>query len=183
MTNYQRLEFIGDAVLELYITSKLYEIFPSATEGRLTCLKTSFVNNTFLHLLGKSIDLESYIILADNQSYSDICKEKLVADVLEALIGMNFIIIVIERDVGAIYLEFGIKMVETFLTEVIFVDGESPLAQFWQFGSNTQIEWPKFDSKSFTLYGRLIEIEEKIGIQFHNKFFLVQVSHLMVIYR
>ncbi len=96
MTNYQRLEFLGDSVLDFFITSKLYDIFPrnsssfsvdllEASEGRLSFLKACVVNNTVLAIFGHHLNLQEFVIMAENQLQST--KEKTFADIFEALIG------------------------------------------------------------------------------------------------
>jgi dsRNA-specific ribonuclease len=134
LTNNQRLEFIGDAVLDFVITTKIFPMFPTAPEGRLTCLKSSFVNNSFLALLADRLHLQDFIIVAENQALY-VSTEKTLADAFEAILGiLSNVSYRIITFAAALYLDQGIDEVLQFYTKVLFVDTkDNPLLDFWQF--------------------------------------------------
>lgn len=60
LTHNERLEFLGDAVLELIVTEYLYKTF-DRSEGELTSLRASLVNTESLSLLAQELDLNNYL--------------------------------------------------------------------------------------------------------------------------
>src|SRR5471030_418359 len=60
----QRLEFLGDAVLQLVLTQKLYEDFPAADEGALTKSRAKLVNSSSLAEHARALDLGAHLILS-----------------------------------------------------------------------------------------------------------------------
>lgn len=84
LNTYQRLEFLGDSILEFFISLRLYHIFPYSQEGMLSKLKSCLVCNEFLANLGRTIEIGKYLICIDKE---DSLTDKVIADVLESLIG------------------------------------------------------------------------------------------------
>ena len=60
----ERLEFLGDAVLELAVTEALYHRYPAYTEGQLTPIRAALVNYQMLAAIAREIDLEQFILLS-----------------------------------------------------------------------------------------------------------------------
>lgn len=91
--SYERLEYLGDAILSATIASYLYERFPDEDEGFLTRMRTKLVNGEMLGSLGQKMGLEKHIVISkqvleknDNQvSY------KIVEDLFEAFIGALYL--------------------------------------------------------------------------------------------
>lgn len=95
--NYERLEFLGDALLDLIIGELLYFRFTDATEGELSRLRASFVNKSALARLGKSLNLGALVKLGAGEAKSGgKQRESILADVVEAL-------------VAAVYLDGGLE--------------------------------------------------------------------------
>src|SRR3989344_4501685 len=63
----ERLEFLGDAVLELVVTEYLFEKFPKEPEGKLTALRAALVNYLMLAKIAKEIDLKKYFRLSGGE--------------------------------------------------------------------------------------------------------------------
>jgi ribonuclease-3 len=59
----ERLEFLGDAVLELVVTDKLYNDFPKKTEGDLTDIRSAIVRGKNLALVARKLDFKEYLFL------------------------------------------------------------------------------------------------------------------------
>lgn len=158
LTNYQRLEFLGDSVLEFIISLKLYILFSSSSEGRLSYIKTRFVNNEFLSKLAESIDIQKYIIIKDFD-FKLSQNTKIQADVLESII-------------GAIYLEFGLEKVDNSWLDFLFPH-IGPTKSLWEniLASSTSEEEEKLDVDIIleTPLKFTSEIENKIGIIFQDK--------------
>lgn len=103
----ERLEFLGDAVLELTVTEELYNRFPHYDEGMLTSIRAALVNYQFLALVGASIGLEKAILLSRGEAKdTGRAREVILANAMESLI-------------GALYLDGGYNEVKKFINEWI----------------------------------------------------------------
>ncbi|MFW5868793.1 MAG: ribonuclease III [Armatimonadota bacterium] len=88
----QRLEFLGDAVLDLVFAAHLYEQYPNLPEGDLTRLKAAVVRKSALAAIARRLDLGQYILLGRGEEITGgRNKASLLADVVEALIGAIFL--------------------------------------------------------------------------------------------
>ena len=109
--SYERLEFLGDAVLELTISEHLFMKKPQYSEGQLTKTRAALVNETTLCSAARELGLSEYIILGRGERNSGGAdKPSILADVVEALI-------------GAVYLDGGLDnakmIVHTLLSDSI----------------------------------------------------------------
>src|ERR1700733_2773545 len=87
----QRLEFLGDAVLQLAVTSELYRRFPELPEGRLTILRARLVNKNHLHALAQELGLGDHLILGKGEENSQGRQRgSILADAMEAVLGAVF---------------------------------------------------------------------------------------------
>lgn len=103
----ERLEFLGDAVLELVTTGFLYHTFPQATEGEMTNFRSALVKGKHLAEVAASLQLGTYLYVSRGEEKSGGRKKAyLLANVLEALI-------------GAIYLDRGFQKAHDFIDEFI----------------------------------------------------------------
>ena len=99
----QRLEFLGDAVLQLVVTEALYKLFPDAAEGDLTKLRSRVVSRRALARFAMVIHLGDYVLLGKGEeSTGGRRRLSTLADAFEALI-------------GAIYLDTGRRAAERFI--------------------------------------------------------------------
>jgi ribonuclease-3 len=90
--HYQRLEFLGDAVLGLCATELLYERFPGADEGSLTRLRASLVNAEALAAWAREIDLGAALRLGRGAEASGLREStNVLADVVEALVAVAYL--------------------------------------------------------------------------------------------
>ncbi len=98
--NNERLEFLGDAVLDLIIGEYLFDKFPNVSEGELSKLRASLVNEKGFKKLANSIDLGKYIFIsiAEENNHGR-TKSSICSNAFEALI-------------GAIYLESGLQVAQ-----------------------------------------------------------------------
>ncbi len=99
----QRLEFLGDAVLQLVLTEKLYAHFPAFDEGQLSKSRAKLVNGETLASLGRAVGLGQHLILSrgeDANGGRD--RSSTLADAFEAVL-------------GAIYLDAGLVTVRDFI--------------------------------------------------------------------
>jgi len=101
--NYQRLEFVGDAILEHIITDYIYTTYNNMQEGDMSLLRSNLVRMETLYELSKMIDLEDYILLGNGEDKANgRSKPSLVSDVFEAFI-------------AAIYLDHGFNKAKDFV--------------------------------------------------------------------
>ncbi len=104
----ERLEFLGDAVLELVTTEYLYRNFENP-EGELTNLRSSLVNYRLLAEIAREIGLEDFILLSRGEAKdTGRARQVILANALEALI-------------GAIYLDQHLEMTRNFINQFILV--------------------------------------------------------------
>ena len=88
----ERLEFLGDAVLELAVTENLFNRFPDYPEGQLTSLRAALVNYQTMANAARNIDLGNFILLSRGEA-KDMgrAREVILANAMEALIGAVYL--------------------------------------------------------------------------------------------
>lgn len=102
----ERLEFLGDAVLELVVTEFLYQKYPNP-EGDLTNWRAALVNSEMLAKVSKKIDLNEFLLLSRGEARdTGRARQYILANAVEALI-------------GAIYLDGGYKESKGFISRFI----------------------------------------------------------------
>lgn len=90
--NYERLEFLGDSVLNFTISAELYDRYPGVAEGELTRLRANLVKKGTLALLAREIDLGDFLSLGSGELKSGgFDRDSILADALEAVFGAVFI--------------------------------------------------------------------------------------------
>ncbi len=104
----ERLEFLGDSVLQVLTSVYLYQRFPKYTEGQLTNLRSMVVRTVSLAGVARELDLGKYLQMSRGERDSGgQNNESLLADSIEAVI-------------GALYLDSGLEAVDDFLKEILF---------------------------------------------------------------
>lgn len=103
LENNERLEFLGDAVLELVVTEYLYQKYPKKSEGELTNWRAALVNAKMLGDLAKDLDFNDYLLLSKGETKElGKARQYILANSFESLI-------------GAIYLDQGYKTSQEFI--------------------------------------------------------------------
>ena len=87
-SNNERLEFLGDAILNLYVSEKLYSDFEEIDEGKLTRFKASIVSRENLNLVAENLDISRYINLGKGEKVKG---NSILGNTLEAIIGAIFL--------------------------------------------------------------------------------------------
>jgi len=99
----ERLEFLGDAILELIVTEYLYQKYPKKPEGELTNWRAALVNAKMLSEVSKDLDFNDFLLLSRGEAKElGKARQYILANILEAL-------------VGAIYLDQGLDSCEKFI--------------------------------------------------------------------
>jgi ribonuclease-3 len=108
LESYDRLEFLGDALIGVAVVEHLYHIYPQASEGELTALKSEAVSRRVLARIGLELGLMEHIRVdvGSLRTFNERSRESLCADSLEAV-------------VGAIHLDQGRDVAERFIARVI----------------------------------------------------------------
>lgn len=108
----ERLEFLGDAVLEVVSSDFLYHEYPDMPEGKMTRLRASIVCEPTLALCAKEIDLGSFLLLGKGEIHTGgRYRDSIISDAMEALI-------------GAIYLDGGFANAKEFILKFVLTDIE-----------------------------------------------------------
>ncbi|KKU22450.1 MAG: Ribonuclease 3 [Candidatus Nomurabacteria bacterium GW2011_GWA1_46_11] len=107
LAHNERLEFLGDAVLELSVTDFLYKKYPNHTEGELTALRSALVNAVIISSVAESIGMNDYLLLSKGEAKDrGKARQYILANTYEALI-------------GAIYMDQGYAAADLFITETL----------------------------------------------------------------
>lgn len=113
LKNYERLEFLGDAVLELLSSQFFFERFPDMSEGQMTRLRSSMVCEPALAFCARDLSLNKYILLGKGEEATGGReRDSIISDVMEAVL-------------GAIYLDGGLTAADRFVKTFILSDLEN----------------------------------------------------------
>ena len=151
----ERLEFLGDAVLELIVTEYLFLNYPNP-EGELTNWRSSLVNANTLGDLAEELGIYPYLYLSRGEAKDDNAKARkyILANAMEALI-------------GAIYLDQGLAKTEKFITETVLSKLDHILKKHLYIDPKS-----KFQEKSQELYGTTphYKVMTETGPDHHKRF-------------
>ncbi|MDP2736051.1 MAG: ribonuclease III [bacterium] len=107
LAHNERLEFLGDAVLELVVTEHLYDAYPSEPEGVLTTWRAALVNARMLAEVAKDLNLGDYLLLSRGEAKeAGKARDYILANAVEAFI-------------GSLYLDQGLKTCEKVIGQYI----------------------------------------------------------------
>jgi ribonuclease III len=132
----ERLEFLGDAVLELISTEYLFNKFPERPEGDLTNIRASIVNSVSLADTGEQLEVEKYLYLSHGESRDKSTKARryILANCMEAII-------------GAIYLDQGYEKATEFIEKYFLCKADEIVEKELYLDPKT-----KFQEKSQEMY-------------------------------
>jgi len=109
LDNNERLEFLGDAVLELVVTQYLYQKYPKKTEGELTNWRAALVNSKMLAKTAKEAGFEDFLLLSRGEGRElGKARQYILANTFEALI-------------GALYLDSGYESCKKLIKKYLLV--------------------------------------------------------------
>lgn len=162
-SDYERLEFLGDAVLELVISDYLFKNL-EIKEGDMTKLRASYVCENALYEYSKDLDLSKYIKVGHGEEIDGgRYKKVILADIFEALM-------------GAIYLDLGFDEVKRVVLSIIVPYIENPKITFFSDYKSALQEFVQTEQRSL--------IYEVVGEEgpAHNKTFTVIVKVDDIVY-
>lgn len=155
----ERLEFLGDAVLEYVVSKDIFDKFPDKEEGYLTALRANLVNTVSLAEIAKKLNLGDKLYLSKGEEESGgRTNQSLLADTVEAII-------------GAIFIDRGLTDAEEFIEENLLIELEKraeeplkdPKSSLQEYVQSLSYQAPKY------------EVIEESGPD-HNKKFVVEVK-------
>jgi ribonuclease-3 len=104
----ERLEFLGDAVLELVVTDYLFKTYSDKPEGELTAIRAALVNTVSLSATSEALGVNQYLLMSKGEAKDEgRARQYILANVFEAFI-------------GAIYLDQGFEVARTFIARELF---------------------------------------------------------------
>ena len=161
--NYERLEFLGDAVLDLVVADYLYTHYKE-TEGEMTKVRANYVCENANYEYASSLNLQNYILVGHGESKEgEPVKKAIVADIFESLI-------------GAIYIDQGYATVRNIILKVIVPYIENPEITFFSDYKSSLQEFVQTEQKSIEY---VITNEEGPA---HNKTFTMDVIIDNIVY-
>jgi ribonuclease-3 len=157
-TSNERLEFLGDAVLEFVVSKQLFAKFPDKEEGYLTALRSNLVNTGALAEIAKHLEIGSKLFLSKGEEDGGgRTNPSLLADTVEALI-------------GAIFIDRGIASAEKFIKEALLPELEKKAAEPLKDAKSRLQELVQGEGLPAPKY----QVVEEAGPD-HNKKFVVEV--------
>ena len=157
--NYERIEFLGDAVLELIVTTHLFFMLPEAKEGILSLFRIPLVANTHLSKVSKRVGLHRHLVIS-HDAYFNLPgpREKIHADILEAFL-------------GAVFLDSGLDEADRLFALMFFPNAAERKLWTNLKPHEFQVEYPQGDrhliEKCATLQ-KLTELENLLGLKFKH---------------
>ena len=159
--NYERLEFLGDAVIDIIVSRELMRDFPEGDEGLLTQRRAALVQKPYLASIGHLLDLMDYLMIEKSVNLEiEKIAEKQQANLFEALI-------------GAVYLDGGIEPCRKLILETVWTYRHEAWkttnykGKLIEYCHSKNIENPLFLVKDITGpdHQRTFEIQVKIGLK------------------
>lgn len=143
--DYDRLEFIGDSVLDIVLADLLYKHFPNSRSGTLSKLRSYFVNGASLAKLADKLDILRFARLSNGEQNNSLDRNKLKEDMFEAFL-------------GAMYLDHNYEYVYKFIsdlflpqfdnvTEENITDNKTRLQELLQSQGHGKIEYKVIEEK------------------------------------
>uniref|UniRef100_A0A182QBA2 Ribonuclease 3 n=1 Tax=Anopheles farauti TaxID=69004 RepID=A0A182QBA2_9DIPT len=160
ITHNERLEFLGDAVVEFITSIHLFHMFPDLEEGGLATYRAAIVQNQHLAVLAKKLHLEEFMLYAHG---SDLCHElelrHALANCFEALM-------------GALLLDGGIEVADRVFAYALFQEDDTLRGIWVNYPSHPlQEQEPVGDRhhiESFEMLKTLTRFEDSIGVRFNH---------------
>jgi ribonuclease-3 len=117
----ERLEFLGDAVLELVVTDYLFRTYPDKPEGELTAIRAALVNTVSLSLASEKLGVNKFLLMSKGEAKDEgRARQYILANVFEAFI-------------GAMYLDQGYDVAQKFVAKNLFGKTEEIVhKRLWQ---------------------------------------------------
>jgi ribonuclease-3 len=167
VSNYERLEFLGDKILELLTSKHLFALFPSYDEGQLSEYRNAIVQNQYLAVLARKLDLQYFILFYHGV---DLCSNS----ALNHALANSF-----EALLAAIYLDSDLETVADTLSRTLWSDQDEDLLPVWNQcpPHPIQSQLPEGDRhliSNIKVLQHVNKFEEMIGVEFKHIRLLAQ---------
>lgn len=130
--NYERMEFLGDSILDFVVAENLYYQFPKLTEGKLSRMRAAIVRKKTLATVARDLNLGQMLVLGEGELKSGgFNRDSILADALEALIGAIYIDGGLDPCKDFILKYFG-KYLEQLEPQSTYKDAKSRLQEYLQ---------------------------------------------------
>lgn len=157
--NNERLEYLGDAVLELVVTEYLYAKYPDFQEGKMTSLRAALVNHIILSKIAKDISLQKFIMLSRGEAKdTGRARDVILANAIEAVL-------------GAVYLDRGYEISKKLINDIVLTKLPEVMEKGLERDSKSVLQEIVQEKMKLTPSYRVLE---ETGPD-HNKEFLVAV--------
>jgi ribonuclease-3 len=158
-TSNERLEFLGDAILEFVVSQEIFKKFPDKEEGYLTALRANLVNTTALAEFAKKINLGQSIFLSKGEEESGgRTNISILADTVEAVI-------------GALYIDQGLSASADFVSKNLLINLDDKASQPLKDPKSRLQEYAQSKGYDAPRY----KVISQTGPD-HNKKFIIEVS-------
>ncbi|WCR57788.1 ribonuclease III [Wolbachia endosymbiont of Ctenocephalides felis wCfeJ] len=162
--NYERLEFLGDSILNMVVSTILFKLFPEEKEGALAKRKTDLVCGSTIANVAKEIKLGDFIIMNNSERCNGGKRNlKNLENALEALI-------------GAIYIDGGFKNVERFITQHweklannMLIPPQDPKTSLQEWTQKNKLPLPEYELAKQTGPAHSPEFTISVCIEDHGK--------------
>jgi ribonuclease-3 len=143
----ERLEFLGDAVMELVTTDYLFKTFPKKNEGELTSYRASLVNTQTIAEVSTELGFNDYLLLSKGEAKdTGRARHYILANTFESVI-------------GAIYLDQGYEMAEKFIKNFLITKLDKILAEGTWIDAKSKLQENIQDKKSLTPTYKIVKEE------------------------
>lgn len=154
----ERMEFLGDAILEFIVSKEIYKMFPDKEEGYLTALRSNLVNTVALAEVAEELEIGPLLFLSKGEEDGGgRTNTSLLADTVEAII-------------GAIFVDRGIEAAEEWIQENILIDAKEKASQPLKDNKSRLQEFVQSKGLPAPKY----QVVEESGPD-HNKKFIIEV--------
>jgi ribonuclease-3 len=162
----ERLEFLGDAVLELIITDILYHDYPKLSEGHLSRIRSSLVSAKSLAVIAEDLALANFMLVGKcEQQNQDIVKPSILANAVEALI-------------AAVYLDGGSKAARALIKKLFATKLQGDLAAIQTKDDKTLLqEWLQARGFALPVYDCVASVGAKHAQTFTMSCTVVGIEH------
>lgn len=140
----ERLEFMGDAVLQIYTSNKIFKLKPELPEGKMTLLRANLVNEKALAYYGRKYHLNDFLRLGvGEEKTGGRNRDSVIADMFEAFIGALYL----DQDLVVCF-----KLLDALISEYIIVDNsiidyKTKLQEYVQSDKRCNIEYQLLSTK------------------------------------
>lgn len=161
LENYERLEFLGDAVLKLVTSNLLYDKYPDKDEGELSKIRSILVSDAILSEIAKDIGLDKKMILGQGEENTGgRTRESNIACTMEAVL-------------GAYYLDGKFSYIKEFINNRLMPKSDDILEHFVKYNAKAVLqEYTQGKTKEIPVYTTV-----KISGPNHNPIFEIEVSY------